>query len=237
MNLRHRKKGIRIPIEGKLNNGWHLIPEDQQSQVQSVVGSQLDMGDVYGHSSGDVDSFRDLVVYMVEVDSRVTDTYGWNSSIRTGVSDLEIDTIDWEYNGLQYNEGLQLAIGYWDSYLAPSVVQVASGGDIWFTRTSNWQTDTNMTESSSGIWTIDDVEVDYTAVGSTGDDYDVGALFAHEIGHSFFNHTNVDVFIMDQSPTVDEPHELELLVAGTLNNVGYESPRGEPINLFNGYTE
>ncbi|MEK6922165.1 MAG: Ig domain-containing protein, partial [Nanoarchaeota archaeon] len=224
-----------IDVAAGTNSSWvTLIPETYADEVASVVGSQIDMGDITSgtaHASGAVDNVTKLLKYESGVSSRIPYTRGWNSSIKDGSVDLEVDTIDYTYDSLQYNDGLQLAIGYWDGNLAPSVVQIASGGDIWFTRTSNWQTDVN-----TSSYVIADVEIDYTVVGDD-DVYSAAMFFAHEMGHSLFEHTNVDVFIMDSSPTVDEPHELELLIARVYNNIGAESPAGGRVDLYNGYTE
>ncbi len=42
--------------------------------------------------------------------------------------------------------------------------------------------------------------------------------------------------INNSSPSVDEPHELELFIARTFTNVGNATPRGYPLQL-DGYTE
>ena len=223
-----------LDVSSGTNSSWVvLIPESYQNDVVSVVGSQLDMS-ARGLGSGNVDSVRDLFLYMLSVNPYVSmDSYGWEDSIRDGTTSLTVDTIDWTYQGIQYNDGLQLAISYWDGHLAPSVQQVSSGGEIWFTRTSNWQADPDYSDDSHGVWTIDDVEIDYTAAN---DVYDIAMFFAHEMGHAYFNHTNVSNFIMDSSPSVDEPHELELLIARVFTNVGNATPRTYPLQL-DGYNE
>lgn len=222
-----------IDVSSGSNTSWvTLIPETYATEVASVVGTQIDMGDIYGHAHGDVDTVTKLLKYEVGVNSRLRYTCGWNSNIKDGTYDLEVDTIDWTNNSIQYNDGLQLAIGYWDGNLAPSVVQIVSGGDIWFTRASNWQTVVN-----TGSYSITDVEINYTAVGSADDVYDVATLFAHEMGSSLFEPTEVDVFIMNSWPSVDEPHELELLLARVYNNIGALNPTGTNVDLYNGYLE
>src|SRR3989338_4428345 len=54
-----------IDVSAGTNSGWvTLIPETYADEVASVVGSQIDMGDISGHASGDVDSVTKLVKYM-----------------------------------------------------------------------------------------------------------------------------------------------------------------------------
>ena len=74
------------------NSGWvTLIPESYQDEVVDVVGSQIDMGDISGHSSGDVDNVTKLVKYMSGVSSLGPYFRGWNSSIRDATIDLEVE--------------------------------------------------------------------------------------------------------------------------------------------------
>lgn len=211
-----------------------LIPETYQDEVRDVVGEQLDMEDIYGHVSGDVDNVTKLVKYTSSVHSLAPYTAGWDDAIRTDTTPLEVNTIDYTYDGLQYNDALELAIGYWDSHLAPSIQQVTSGGEIRFTRGSNWQTDYNYDGSG---YIISDCEIEYTVVGD--DNVNTAAkYFSHEMGHCLrLRHTEVDNFIMASSPMVAEPHELEKLVTRVLNNIGSESPSGNRIDLYNGYLE
>jgi hypothetical protein len=174
---------------------------------------------------------------MISVWPDISDSYGWNDSIRDGTTLLTVDTIDWTYSGIQYNDGLELAISYWDGSLAPDVQQVSSGGDIWFTRGSNWITYSNESDDSHGVWTIDDVEIMYTAAIGENTIENAGAFFTHEMGHSYFNHTNITGFIMHQAlGTVIEPHELELLTARNFTNVGNATPRGYSLQL-DGFSE
>ncbi len=222
-----------------VNSSWvTLIPEWYQDEVRDVVGGQLDMGDIYSCGlSGDVDSVTELVQYMSGrhcYNSTTQQMIGWEEGIRDGSSALEVDTIDWEYNGIQYNDGLELAISHWNGSFAPNIEQVSSGGEIWFTRSSNWDGDNREYDiSATGVYTISSCEVEYTNLGGSGTIDDVATLFTHEIGHCFsLRHTNISSFIMDQSPTVNEPHELELLTTRIINNIGNENPRSYPINLF-----
>ncbi len=223
-----------IDVSAGTNSGWvTLIPETYADEVASVVGSQIDMGDISGHASGDVDSVTKLVKYMSGIRSVSPYTEGWDSNIRDGTRSLEVEDFNgYSYSGIDYDSALADAVALWDGSLAPSITIVpsGSGGDIYWTLTGNWQTDVN-TDSSTGV--ISDVEIDYGGAGS----YETAVItIAHEMGHPFFSHTNVDGFAMESSPNV-EPHELELLTARVYNNIGPQSPAGDRIDFYNGYLE
>lgn len=234
-----------IDVSAGTNSGWvTLIPESYQDDVVDVVGSQIDMGDISGHTSGDVDSVTKLLKYEAGVSSRTPYTRGWNSNIKDGSVCLEIEDFNgYTYSGIDYDSALADAVAAWDGSLAPciDIVPSGSGGDIYFTLSGNWQTDVNYV-GSTGV--IDDVEISYGGAGS----YEgVVTYIMHESGHSLLEHTNIedqdtsdsvdDSFIMDSAPSADQPHELELVLARVYNNIGAESPTGADIDLYNGYLE
>lgn len=221
-----------LDVVASSNTSWaYLIPETYQEIVIEQVGNQI-TEDREG-APWTCDSITDLVKYMIGVKSTSLYGKGWDTPIRDGSEPLEIEDFDgYTYGGIDYDTALEDAVALWDGYLAPTIDinSAGSGGDIFFVQSDDWQTFTML--YTTGV--ISQVEIMY----GTAESYNaaVGKI-AREMGSVFFKDTDVEGFLMNSSESTNHPHNLELHSALIYNNIGPTSPKGNRIDLYNGYLE